>query len=441
MSSTTAKRFRYWQWRTILATMIGYSLFYFVRKNLSVAMPGLQAEFGISKTQLGVFLTAHGIIYGVSKFLNGIIGDRVNSRRFMVAGLLLASLCSIAFAFGPTIAAVVAGAGDGEKFFGALVVCFGVIWVVNGWFQGMGFPPCARLITYWVPPAELATKMSVWNASHSIGASFVVVLCGYVVAFGWRWCFWLPAAIAIAGAGGLWLALRDTPSSVGLPELPGAGKKAAATAAENENDTAAFKRFIRENVFLNPVVWIIGVGQFFVYVMRYAILDWGPTFLGEHYGIPIKSSTWMTAGFEVAGIAGMLLAGWATDRFFGGRAARVCVLCMVLAVVFVLLFWLLPLPAPAMAVLLMAAGFCIYGPQALGGVITANIVTRRAAATAIGFTSLFAYASTIVSGWGLGLLVEKYSWSHAFGVLCLTGLAGAAVFALLWKTRRDAYGE
>ncbi|OAM88138.1 MFS transporter [Termitidicoccus mucosus] len=439
MSPATAKSFRYWQWRTIIATMIGYSLFYFVRKNLSVAMPGLQAEFGISKAQLGVFLTAHGLIYGVSKFLNGIIGDRVNSRRFMVAGLLLASLCSVAFAFGPAVAAAIAGAGTGEKFLGVLVVCLGVIWMVNGWFQGMGFPPCARLITYWVPPAELATKMSVWNASHSIGAGFVVVLCGYVVAFGWRWCFWLPAAIAIAGAGALWFALRDTPSSVGLPELPGAGKKAEA--AENENDTAAFKRFIRENVFLNPVVWIIGAGQFFVYVMRYAVLDWGPTFLGEHYGISIKSSTWMTAGFEIAGIAGMLLAGWVTDRFFGGRAARVCVLCMVLAVVFMLLFWLLPLPPPAMSLLLMAAGFCIYGPQALGGVITANIVTRRAAATAIGFTSLFAYASTIVSGWGLGLLVEKYSWSHAFGALCLVGLAGAAVFALLWKTRRDAYGE
>jgi OPA family glycerol-3-phosphate transporter-like MFS transporter/OPA family sugar phosphate sensor protein UhpC-like MFS transporter len=350
-----SRSFRHWQWRTIIATMIGYSLFYFVRKNLSVAMPGLQAEFGISKAQLGVFLTAHGLIYGVSKFLNGIIGDRVNSRRFMVAGLVLASLCSVAFAFGPAVAAAIAGAGAGEKFLGALVVCLGVIWMVNGWFQGMGFPPCARLITHWVPPAELATKMSVWNASHSIGAGFVVILCGYVVALGWRWCFWLPAAIAIAGAGALWFALRDTPSSVGLPELPGAGhvaqtaksarsqenaassgrlssltlrskdnlpgagKKAEAAETENKNenktenknedDTAAFKRFIRENVFLNPVVWIIGAGQFFVYVMRSAVLDWGPTFLGEHYGISIKSSTWMTAGFEIAGIAGMLLAG------------------------------------------------------------------------------------------------------------------------------------
>jgi OPA family glycerol-3-phosphate transporter-like MFS transporter/OPA family sugar phosphate sensor protein UhpC-like MFS transporter len=419
-------RFRYWQWRTIIATMVGYSLFYFIRKNLSVAMPGMQADLGISKTELGLFLTLHGVVYGVSKFLNGIVGDRVNSRAFLVTGLLLAALCNICFGLA------------------SAVLVFGLVWIANAWFQGMGCPPCMRLITYWVPPAELATKMSVWNASHSIGASLVVILCGYIMThlgagdthFGaWRWCFFIPSAIAIVGAAGVWFALRDTPSSVGLPELDNAGKK------QTNEDSAEFKRFLRKYVFTNPVVWTIGIGQFFVYVMRYAVLDWGPTFLGEHYHIPIKSSTWMTAGFEIAGIAGMLLAGWVTDRFFGGRAARVCVLCMVLATVCVFLFWLLPLPPPAMSVLLMAAGFCIYGPQALGGVITANIVTRRAAATAIGFTALFAYASTIISGWGLGLLVQKYSWSHAFGALCLVGLAGAAVYALLWKTKRDAYGE
>ncbi|MDR2674635.1 MAG: MFS transporter, partial [Opitutaceae bacterium] len=210
MSPATAKSFRYWQWRTIIGTMIGYSLFYFVRKNLSVAMPGLQEEFGITKAQLGVFLTAHGLIYGVSKFLNGIVGDRVDSRRFMVAGLLAVSLCGVAFAFGPDIAAGIAGAGSGEKFTAALVVTLGLVWVVNGVFQGTGFPPCARLITHWVPPSELAFKMSIWNASHSIGAGIVLVLCGQIVVFGWRWCFWIPAAITTLGAGVLWLALRDT---------------------------------------------------------------------------------------------------------------------------------------------------------------------------------------------------------------------------------------
>ena len=41
---------------------------------------------------------------------------------------------------------------------------------MHGWVQGMGFPPCCRVMTHWFPPRRLATVMSVWNISHSIGA-------------------------------------------------------------------------------------------------------------------------------------------------------------------------------------------------------------------------------------------------------------------------------
>lgn len=73
--------------RTIFATMIGYALFYFVRKNFSLAMPGIEAEMGISKTQLGIFLTLNGLIYGLSRFCHGLIADRCNARVLMTLGL------------------------------------------------------------------------------------------------------------------------------------------------------------------------------------------------------------------------------------------------------------------------------------------------------------------------------------------------------------------
>lgn len=86
MTPEQAKRFKYWQTRTILATMVGYALFYFVRKNFSLAMPGLEADLGISKTSLGVFLTLNGLVYGFSRFLNGILADRMNARWYMAWG-------------------------------------------------------------------------------------------------------------------------------------------------------------------------------------------------------------------------------------------------------------------------------------------------------------------------------------------------------------------
>ena len=44
MDTQTQKKFKIWQWRTIIATMIGYAFFYFVRKNFSFAMQHLSSH-------------------------------------------------------------------------------------------------------------------------------------------------------------------------------------------------------------------------------------------------------------------------------------------------------------------------------------------------------------------------------------------------------------
>ena len=94
MTDQQVKRFKYWEFRTMAMCIFGYALFYFVRKNLSIAMPYLNEEMGISKSDLGLFLTLHGLIYGLSKFVNGIWGDRSNARYFLVTGLVFSGICS-----------------------------------------------------------------------------------------------------------------------------------------------------------------------------------------------------------------------------------------------------------------------------------------------------------------------------------------------------------
>jgi OPA family glycerol-3-phosphate transporter-like MFS transporter/OPA family sugar phosphate sensor protein UhpC-like MFS transporter len=93
------------------------------------------------------------------------------------------------------------------------------------------------------------------------------------------------------------------------------------------------------------------------------------------------------------------------------------------------LFWKTPPHAIMRSTLcLMAAGFFVYTPQALIAVIVANQATKRAAATAVGLTSIFGYASTTLSGYGLGWLVQHYSWNHAFACLIASAFAGALLF-------------
>ena len=483
MTAEQAKKFQYWQYRTIIATMLGYALFYFVRKNFSFAIPGLAAEYGISNTSFGIIMTIVGLIYGLSRFLNGLLADRMNGRWHMSIGLLLCVAASFAFGFSPAILGVELGVAPHS-----LVVLFGVLLVLNNIFQGSGFPPCARLLTHWIPPHELATKMSIWNTSHSIGASVLAILCGYVMGTmgsdltgnaeaveairtnlttlnpalldnpteleaqvasaaahvgAWQWCFWVPALFALAGAVGLAVFLRDTPRSVGLPEMEGTHTK-----VEDNTNSAEYKAFLREKVFRNPLIWILAFANFFVYVVRFAVLDWGPKFLQEARGMDPADAGWIIAVSEIMGIVGMLVAGWATDKFFRGRAHRTCVFCMLGAAAFMAMFYFLPSTSPVvvLAGVLGMVGFFIYGPQALIGIAAANQATKSAAATANGVTGIFGYLSTFVSGLGIGAMVDWVNkvnpgqgWNYVFLMMIAMAVIGMLIFMMMWRAKATGY--
>ncbi len=475
MDST--KQFKYWQWRTIIATMIGYALFYFVRKNFSFAIPGLSAEYGITKTSFGIIMTLTTIVYGVSRFLNGFLADRLSGRYHMAIGLMLCAIANFAFGFGADISTLITGETGGPQFTNTLILFFGVVLILNNFLQGSGFPPCARLLTHWIPPQELATKMSIWNTSHSVGASLVAILCGYIMGtmganlsanpeivaeiaghlgvtlgddsamksvlesaahYGaWRWCFWIPGGLAFVGAIGIFMMLRDTPSSVGLPEIHKINKS-------GKENSAEYKAFIREKVFRNKWIWILGIANFFVYVVRFAVLDWGPTFLKEARGMDLKGAGWTVAVFEIFGIIGMLASGWLTDKLLKGKAHRMCVFCMIGVAIFMTLFLMMPVGTPMwlMIIVLAMAGFCIYGPQALIGIAAANQATNRAAATANGLTGLFGYASGIVSGFGVGYMIDLLNnWDYVFMGMIGIAVIGTLVFLTMWGAKADGYDD
>jgi OPA family glycerol-3-phosphate transporter-like MFS transporter/OPA family sugar phosphate sensor protein UhpC-like MFS transporter len=283
--------------------------------------------------------------------------------------------------------------------------------------------------------------MSFWNASHSLGGGAIVVLCGYLVLHydSWRVCFFIPAAIALGMSALLFTFLRDTPESVGLPEIEGTHVPGGDTSADSPEQ---FKRFLWDRVFSNKYIWLVSAANFFVYTIRFAVFDWGPTLLKEAKGIELVNAGWMMAGFEVAGLVGMITTGFLTDRWFGGRGVPLSLLSMLLCGLSVYLFWI----APANMIwlntaLLMSAGFFVYGPQALVAVVVANLATKRAAATAVGLTSIFGYASTVLSGWGMGKLVEHYGWGPAFGCIIAAALAGAALFAAALPAKAHGYAD
>ena len=459
MTTEQKKKYNYWQWRTLIVLMFGYAFYYFVRKNFSVVMPALEENLGITKIQLGLFLTLNGIIYGLSRFVNGFLADRFSRRKLMAAGLMLSAAANFFICFSPAMDSFVNVLDIQGKATMTLVYIIGSVWVLNGYFQGMGVPPCMSLMAHWIHPRELATKQSIWNASHSIGAGLVSVMCGFILDHygysAWQLCFAVPASIALVGAIGLLLTLKDTPSSVGLPELEDIDDdKEIKTSGNIEGNKAEsvkheeltgdkFKKFIRGMVFRNPVIWVLAISNFCVYVVRFTILDWGATFLTQYKGMEISTAGSVVAASEIiGGIAGMLLAGWFTDKFMKSKAHRTCLFCTIGATVSFFIFWRVPSDMNWLAaVFLCLSSFFIYGPQALLGIAASNQATKHACATANGILGIFGYASTTVSGLGFGYLAQHFGWNSVFLVSVIIGIIGTIVIAFMWKADADGYAK
>ena len=419
MTPENEKRFKSAQWRFIVCSMIAYAFFYVTRKNIAIAQPIMLEKGVISTYAIGTILTVNGVLYGTSRFVNGFWADRLNGRVFMTIGLALSALMNLLFGCS------------------SLTLAFAVFWVLNGWTQGMGFPPCAKMLTHWIHPKELATKMSIWNTSHSFGAFGALGICTFLLwlGLGWRWCFYVPAALAGLAAVFCFLCVKDSPTEAGVPELEIDGAKDA------EESSQVTTRERCRLVFGNKVIWAVAIANFFVYIVRFGFLDWGPTFLYQYKGVSVEKGGMMTIAFELAAVVGTIFAGWFTDKVFKGRGVRTCVFCMLFAALFAFGFWYLPKGASSIwaTLLIMGVGVCIYGPQALVGIMAANQATKEAAAMANGFTGIMGYLSYFVSGIGIAFIKEHYGWGVTLGAIAGFAIIGMVLFLFAWNANADGY--
>lgn len=451
-----------YRWRIMEATFIGYSTFYLVRNNLAVVAKDMQAALHYDSSMIGSILAITAITYGLGKFVMGAVSDRSNPRTFMACGLLATALCN--FAFGSIVSYPLHLA----------------LWAINGFFQGMGWPPCGRSMGHWFSKKERGLWFSVWNASTNFGGGLAGALAGWSASYfgGWQYAFFVPGMIATIGAVYLFIRLRDTPQSVGLPPIeeyngtdrlhcakcgyslrsltvprcPECGepfdedllnRTTFPSQAERE---LTFKELFVDYVLTNKYVWLLAIANFFAYITRYSMLDWGPTYLREIKGATLTGGGIAILIAEFGGIPSTILLGWLSDRI-GGRRGTVAVVCMlpVLAAFVTILFtppgylWL-------DMTMLGIVGFFIYPVLNLILIMSLDLTSKKAVGTAAGFIGLFGYIGRMTQAQGFGLMQTHmratYGQQGTWDMI-IYSILGCAVMAILllaftWRLRPKA---
>lgn len=430
-------KYRKLRWQVFLGIFIGYAGFYIVRKNFSMAIPSL-APFGFDKGELGIVLSMNAIAYGFSKFLMASISDRSNARVFLPLGLVCAAL-SMLFMIVP-----VQGLGAEHK--SLAIILMAALNFLVGWFNGMGWPPCGRVMTHWFSIKERGTWMSFWNCAHNVGGALVGPMAVYGAMWFGSWFYGahedhyfligtyaFPAATAFLIAIVAYLLIRDTPQSCGLPSIEKWSGNASNTYNEKAEEVLSTKQIFKI-VLSNKLLWYIAFANAFVYMVRYGCLDWAPTILTEK-GIDLKEAGWAYFAYEIAAIPGTIICGWISDKVFHGRRALPTIIFMGLLIIAIAIYWQFLDNLYVVIGCLIAIGFLIYGPVMLIGVQALDLAPKNAAGTAAGLTGFMGYVlgTAVLANIVIGYVAEHAGWDWTFILLMVACVLSIVFMALTYK--------
>ena len=445
------KVYKSMRFRVFMGAFLGYAAYYLVRKNLSLAAPGMIEEGIVDKAGVGIAMSAVSIAYAFSKFIMGSISDRSDARKFLVVGLILSALTMMGVGLVPF--------GANQAFNVALIFVF---MLLVGWLSGMGWPPCGRVMAYWFSQNERSFKMSLWNTSHTLGSGSLGLLMTFgIFIFGtlgieqvWRAAFIVPSSVALLLALFCWWALRDTPQSCGLPPIDEYRNDfSGVKAKKGEEEKIPFKTLFVEYIFKNKWIWMIAIANAFVYMVRYGVGDWAPVYLQEMNIMTAKESNLAFALHNYAGIPGTIICGWISSKFFKGRCAPPNIIFMGAVLLGTVVYWqagniaaLLATDPATVSILtktfvyfgLILIGFCIYGPVALVTVQALNLVPKNAVGTAAGFVGLsgYAFGSAVLANILMGFVAEHAGWNTTFVLLSAASIIAMLLCALTLKSEK-----
>lgn len=413
-----ARLYPLYRWRVFESAFVAYATFYVVRNNFAPVSKEIGAALQYDKAMIGDILAGTAIAYGLGKFVMGYFADRSDARKYVAVGMLLTA--ALNFAFG-------AMASYWIHLF---------LWTLNGFVQGMGYGPCTRGLSHWFSVKERGATFGLWNISHNIGggiAGFLAAQCAAL--WGWPSAFYVPGLIATCCAVYLFWRMRDTPQSLGLPPVEEYKRDYPPEERDSHEQELSARELLFKYILPNKMLWVLSIANIFVYIARYSMVDWGPTYLKEVKGASLQEGGFSTLLVEFAGGAGMLTMGWLSDKF-GGRRGRVSVLAMIPLLAAFAAIRVTPKDMLWLDMTLFAViGFFVYTPVMFSGVMSLDLTTKKAVGTAAGFVGFFGYIGRVIQGKGLGWVAQHYGWDAGLAAVLACTAVAMVLLAFTWNVR------
>jgi len=307
----------------------------------------------------------------------------------------------------------------------------------NGLAQATGWSGTVGTMASWFHKHERGRVMGLWSTNFTVGAIVPgLVMAGVLDVAPWPWCFFVGAIVLVPTWLVFYWCQRNRPEDVGLAPV-------------EDPVASVHEASAPEPIRLSREAWtnllLVGGFYFFAKFIRYTVASWVPYFLKNNYHLSGSKAAAYSIVYDLAGLPGVALTGWVSDRYFNSRRGEVSLIMMLGVIVATGLLVVFGGTSVAVFILLLAAvGFTMYGPDALlTGAGAIDIGSRRLATFATATISFIGSTGAVVQEL---VVPQVYSRDpHGLGpvfAMLLGSATLAAIFcgALVWRNRRGGKG-
>lgn len=388
---------------------LGYFCYYLCRYNYPVAIPFIKEEFQVSTLMIGAIATALTGGYALGQLINGFLVDRKGPRiMFTIGG----------------IGAVIANFAMGGNFIFDLFI---LIWMVNGYFQAMGYPSTLRLIANWFKEDERGKPLGISECLQSVASILILPLAGYLaMRIHWRMIFIVPAVVLGISTVIFYLMARNYP--------PGEKVQEKEKGPILKDMIGGYRKALGDWRLLSADV-SYGCCQF----VRYAMITWIPAYLYLETGRSIFQSVLIAMTFQIGGVFGSLIIGWLADTklFYRRKWILIFVGMIISGITGASIGY--AVSAQAIVTALMICGAGIEALEVAYFLTPADYLGKELTATGVGCMNAIGKAMATIQGVLLGWVIGTFGYGSAFGVAGAFGVL-AAVLIIPSAFKRREYG-
>lgn len=178
----------------------------------------------------------------------------------------------------------------------------------------------------------------------------------------WQGKLFFPAIVALFVALITYLPVKHTPQSCGLLSIEKYKDTYSKDYIEPHEQELATTQILLDYVLVNKLIGYIALANAFLYLVRYGVPDWAPTYLKKAKGFLLTETGWVNFQYGWAAIPGTLLCGWLSNKIFNGSRTPATIIYMMPVAIAVFVYRKNPAGHPLVDnIALIAIGFLIYG--------------------------------------------------------------------------------